>query len=336
MCATPSEPSVARMKTRDQPHHAPVIAAFSPQTAAREPVEFGLAASRIMGAPLVVVAVVDTGSLQVHFGAEEAQGHATPTGIALTLRNLEQELERHDVYAEVRTFEDSTAARGLARASDELEPELIVVGSTSRGAKGSMLLGTTAERVVHVSACPVAVVPNGYRRPEGGVARIGAAYTATPEGEEALKVAARLACLGDVALRAITILDPKYAQEEAHGLMAEQHHEVGAESGAGARTRVAMERRLRERVEALPGDVEAELDIMVDAAAAGLIGASSQVDLLVMGSRGLGPRRSVILGSVSRRVIDRSACPVLVIPRGATEASDTLLADAEAHAPRVA
>jgi nucleotide-binding universal stress UspA family protein len=329
-------PSVARMPRRDNTHHAPVIAAYSPQTDARGPVEFGLAASRITGAPLVVVAVVDTGSLNVHFGAEEAQSHETPSGIAQTLRHLEQELNKEGVFAEVRGIEDSTAARGLARTIDELEPELIVIGATTRGAKGSMLLGTTAERVIHVSACPVAVVPHSYQRPEGGVKRIGAAYMDTPEGEEALSAAARLARVGGVSLRAITILDPKYAQEDAHGLMAEQHREVGAESGSAARVRAETEAKLRERLAALAGGLDAELDVMTDEATAGLIAASGQVDLLVMGSRGLGPRRSVVLGSVSRRVIERSACPVLVIPRGAAEGSDTLLTDAEAHAPRPA
>src|SRR5262249_21642118 len=130
-------------------------------------------------------------------------------------------LEQHQVLAEVRTFEDSPPARGLARAIDELSPELIVIGSTSRGAHGSILLGTTAERVIHVSACPVAVVPNGYVRPADGVTRIGVAYADSPEGEEALRAGARLARVGGASLRALTVLDPKYAQEEALGPLAE-------------------------------------------------------------------------------------------------------------------
>ena len=52
-----------------------------------------------------------------------------------------------------------------------------------------------------------------------------------------------------------------------------------------------------------------------------------------MGSRGLGPRRAVVLGSVSRRVVDRAACPVVVIPRGSEAKAGELLADADAHAP---
>jgi nucleotide-binding universal stress UspA family protein len=326
--------SVARMETRDHNRHAPVIAAYSPQTGAREPLDFGLAASRVTGAPLVIVAVVDTGSLPVHFGADDAPH--SPGGIARTLRELEEQLAREGHAAEVRAFEDSTAARGLARASDELKPELIVIGSTGRGAKGSMLLGTTAERVLHVSACPVAVVPNGYVKPAAGMTRIGVAYHDTPEGMDALRAGVRLARTGGTSLRVLTVLDPKHAQEEAHGLMAEQHHEVGAESGSAATVRATTERHMREQVAGLASGIDAEVEVMIDEAAAGLVATTPHLDLLVMGSRGLGPHRAVILGSVSRRVIDRAACPVLVIPRGASEAGEALLGDVETHAPGAA
>jgi nucleotide-binding universal stress UspA family protein len=39
------------------------------------------------------------------------------------------------------------------------------------------------------------------------------------------------------------------------------------------------------------------------------------VDLLVTGSRGYGPMTRVLLGSVSRRLVDEAPCPVLVVPR---------------------
>jgi nucleotide-binding universal stress UspA family protein len=315
------------MERQDQTHRAPVIAAFSPDRDAREPVEFGVAASRVTGAPLIIVVVVDTGSMRGHFGADATS--ALPRGIADAVRHLELDLRARGVDVEVRTFEESTAARGLARAIDEFSPELVVIGSTSRGPKGSALLGTTAERIIHVSACPVAVVPNGYRRPEGGVALVGAAYSPTQEGEDALEFAAGLARAGGVGLRAITVLDPKHATEEAHGLLAEQRHELGPEVDAAARGRAAVEAHLRERLANMP---EVDIDILVGDPTEGLVAASAHVDLLVMGSRALGQRRAVVLGSVSRRVIDRAACPVVVIPRGASAKSAELLEDTASHA----
>jgi nucleotide-binding universal stress UspA family protein len=39
------------------------------------------------------------------------------------------------------------------------------------------------------------------------------------------------------------------------------------------------------------------------------------VDLLVVGSRGYGPLARVLLGSVSRKVVQDAPCPVLVVRR---------------------
>jgi nucleotide-binding universal stress UspA family protein len=55
---------------------------------------------------------------------------------------------------------------------------------------------------------------------------------------------------------------------------------------------------------------------VLDGPAAAAIGAAAQdIDLVVAGSRGYGPIRSVLLGGVSRQLVDEAPCPVLVVPR---------------------
>jgi nucleotide-binding universal stress UspA family protein len=83
------------------------------------------------------------------------------------------------------------------------------------------------------------------------------------------------------------------------------------------RHRTEVETVLELAVTALGEGVKVETELHVDDPADVLRAVSEHVDLLVCGSRGYGPLRSVLLGGVSRRVVDESHCPVLVLPRGA-------------------
>ena len=46
--------------------------------------------------------------------------------------------------------------------------------------------------------------------------------------------------------------------------------------------------------------------------------ADEGVDLMVMGSRGYGAVKGVLLGSVSMQLMRACPCPLYVVPRGAT------------------
>jgi hypothetical protein len=61
---------------------------------------------------------------------------------------------------------------------------------------------------------------------------------------------------------------------------------------------------------------------------------TDNLDLLVCGSRGYGPLRAVLLGSVSRVVTSAAACPVIVLPRGVRASLEALLAEAPGAAAR--
>ena len=60
--------------------------------------------------------------------------------------------------------------------------------------------------------------------------------------------------------------------------------------------------------------VVAKRDFLHGDPVAKLVEASAEVGLLVMGSRGRGRIRSVLLGSVSRSLVHSAACPVVVVP----------------------
>jgi nucleotide-binding universal stress UspA family protein len=68
------------------------------------------------------------------------------------------------------------------------------------------------------------------------------------------------------------------------------------------------------------GDPPATGEVLDGEPAAALASASTDLDLLVCGSRGLGPLRTLLLGGTSHALVRRAACPVLVVPPG-TEAT---------------
>ena len=161
----------------------------------------------------------------------------------------------------------------------------------------------------------VTVVPEDYEPPAAGFKTIGAAYAPTPEGREALRVAAELARTGGSRLRAITVLDPKRAGEQSRA-GAGLHGDIDPAEAPAARERLEEEAELRDAVDGLGDGIESELDILFNDPADGLLAAARHVDLLVMGSRGRGPVRAAILGSVSHSVSRQAPCPVVILPRG--------------------
>lgn len=74
--------------------------------------------------------------------------------------------------------------------------------------------------------------------------------------------------------------------------------------------------------DALAADLKAELTTITVGEGEGdpaevLVSRSTDLDLLVVGSRGYGPLRHALVGNVSWDVIRKAACPVLVVPRSA-------------------
>ncbi|HET8953465.1 MAG TPA: universal stress protein [Solirubrobacteraceae bacterium] len=205
------------------------------------------------------------------------------------------------------TIADRSPARALHTLAVRDHASLIVIGSSHRGTVGRVFIGTTAERVLHGAPCPVAVVPRGEIATALDTIAVG--WDARPESAAALNAAVAVALACGAQLRVVQALDAPWLSQPARatwpGLIADPH---------------THERSVRERLEllvaGLPDDVAAEPVILHDDPVDALAAQSEDADLLVLGSRGYGPHRAVLLGSVSGRALRASACPVIVVPRG--------------------
>ncbi len=127
----------------------------------------------------------------------------------------------------------------------------------------------------------------------------------------AVRWAAREASLRHAAVRIVTAWEvPDYALGGVAPDLLESL-EVGA---------VAAAATAREAVRASAPDVEVQTSIVEGQAARALVEAARGAELLVVGSRGLGGFRSLLLGSVGQQCAHHARCPVVIVraerPRG--------------------
>ena len=217
----------------------------------------------------------------------------------------------------------SSPARGLQGLAEELEPAILVLGSTHRGRVGRVLVGGTAEHLLHGAPCPVAVAPRGLGAGTVAVRRVGVGFLDTEDGHEALRGALALARRAGARLWLLAVDEqPPYTSSA-----------IAPGYGSPELERIVREERradLERAAAAVPHGAVAEARLLDGPAGRALAEASEDLDLLVCGSRGYGAVGSVLLGSVSHHLVRTAACPLLVVPRGGAAALERLAGSADA------
>ena len=219
-----------------------------------------------------------------------------------------ERLDGLDVQAKPM-INDSPAA-GIYELTDWLNPTAIVIGSTRNGTSRRVQVGTVGGSLLSGVHSSVAVAPRGYADADAGLGRIGVAIDGASESRRGLSAATLLADRLSVGLRIISVMgQPHYV---LGGLLSPLGPEEYREYKQKEWEQVYED--ARERV---PDGVPTEPVLLHGDPAEALVEASSDLDLLVLGSRGYGPVKGTLLGGVSARVMAAAACPVLVVPRGA-------------------
>jgi nucleotide-binding universal stress UspA family protein len=210
--------------------------------------------------------------------------------------------------------------RVLADAAERVDADLVVVGSTRRGALARTLLGTTAQRVLHGARRPVLVVHPPLRAP---VARV----LLTTDLSELSEV---------VHDAAVELVDGLFGGDTPalRSLLVSGHDHTlppGMPGGPGAAAEPSLQRFLRERrprvrpVEPRVRVGEPSREIAAEAR-------EWDADLLVLGTHGRTGAARVLLGSVAEGVLRAARCSVLVIPACAVADEAARLPSHEARA----
>jgi nucleotide-binding universal stress UspA family protein len=243
-----------------------------------------------------------------------------PVGLRGRVFDTEIQQDLHDKGREVidgldvegvarRVLLAGSPAQALHDLAEEEQATLIVVGATHYGHVGRITPGSVASNLLHGAPCPVLVAPSDHEpRP---IRRIAVAYNDGIQAKAALEHAVQLARTLDARLE----------------IIAGAEHELFA--GPAMIAAADLEELMRDDVgNRVKAEADAITDIPVDTRVvtgpipSALADAAEGADLLVTGSRGYGPQHSVLVGGVSRYLVDNAPCPVLVVPRVAEGAAD--------------
>ncbi|MCF7548626.1 universal stress protein [Pseudonocardia sp. WMMC193] len=179
---------------------------------------------------------------------------------------------------------------------------LVVVGSRGLGGFTGLLVGSVAIALVARGASPVVVVRGDAEEGADDTRPVVVGVDGSPVSEEALALAFEEAALHRAPLLALhtwqdvvelgiaALVDWNGVEAEEHALLAE---------------------RLAGWAEKYP-DVEVRRRVVRDRPAAELVDLSRSARLVVVGSRGRGGVRGLLLGSVSHALVHHAQCPVLV------------------------
>ena len=268
--------------SRTKESSGPVCVGVDASAGSRDALALGRLLAERMGAPLVAV----------HVETDEKRG----------------EFDASSVDADLRTVRGSSGAEGLQQLGAAEGASLLVVGSSSRTGLERVRPGETATRLLSGASISVAVAPLNYAKHDSDMSIVGCAYDGGEASASALRWAVDLCAeRPEMKLEVLSVV-PRLAFGGTT---------VGGLSSQTAQA--ALGKAIQESLDAAVEDA-ADPSAIRGVRLAGnpvtaLVTESQRLDLLVLGSRGRGPARSVLLGSVSTEVVREAACPVVVVAR---------------------
>jgi nucleotide-binding universal stress UspA family protein len=211
---------------------------------------------------------------------------------------LEQEREATGVDGELISIPAPSVGRGLHHLVESQGADLLVVGSCSRGLPGRVLLGDDTRAALSGARSAVAVAPVGYAQNSRAISIVGVGYDSSRDSEAALALAREIAARHGADIHLLQVVQIP----------------VSPYLGVAGEALDALVEGAEQQMAAIEG---VEGTAVLGLAGEELAAFGERIDLLVVGSRGHGPLRRMMLGSTSAHLAAGVRCPLLVLPRAA-------------------
>jgi nucleotide-binding universal stress UspA family protein len=285
----------------------PLVIGYDGAPGGADALALGLGWSRQLSVRAVIVTVypgpapIGPGRVDVEWVADRRREAERLLDEALTVSSPATSVE-------FKAVGSGSASHGLHDVAEELGASLIVLGSQT---ERRLLATSTGERVIAGAPCPVAMPPRGWRdRASHDLGRIVVAFVPTPDGREALRVAAMLALRVGARLHLVTVVaGPAEVMSYRIGEDVDRMYVSAAKE--------TFEQSIEQAISELASDITASGEVIVgdDPVETLAAMANSSFDALFMGSRGYGPVRRVLLGGVASRLLRRVDIPAVIVPR---------------------
>lgn len=294
--------------THDSPTPAgAVVAALDGSHRDTAVIDWAAAEARAVSVPLHLVHAVDLGTPLSAYGelltSPDIVDRVEREAMRVVTSAQERATTANPDLAVTTALPTGAPAGALLNASDDAQ--LLVVGSARKSRAERVVLGTTSLSVVAHAPCPVVLVPDDAKTSGDGRVVVGI------DGSEHSQLAFRHA-LAAAALRGKVVTTvTSWNVEVENGV-------VVTEPGSPEWETVDQRyRAMAERAIAVDRDAHPEIEVTVEVhhgrAADTLVDVAQGADLLVVGSRGRGGFRGMLLGSVSQRVLGRATGPVAIL-----------------------
>jgi nucleotide-binding universal stress UspA family protein len=275
-------------------------------------VAYGATLAKTFDAHVTVVTVSATADEYINDHLDPRMGTGRSDEQVRLVDSLADVLEsKYGIRAQTVVHHHRSLGTGLSEIAAELDADMVVVGSGPGGSIGRFSMGSTTNALLHRSAVPLVLVPNGYvRHPVPTVGRVLVAFAQGAEGEAALARGAALARAAGVPLRVLTIL----VRHRVYG------SDLGADAEGGVLT-ASLEMLRQHQAHALSltdtEGIDISNDVLVGDSPLSAMGREDwdTGDLLVVASGTGGLLKRVFLGDTNYKILRASTVPTLVLPR---------------------
>ncbi|HMH52096.1 MAG TPA: universal stress protein [Candidatus Acidoferrum sp.] len=249
---------------------------------------------------------LDWPGVQAYYDAVAADGH----------RILDEARASLSPVAAIETaLLEGTPGDEIVREAHDWDADLVVVGARGLGLVDTWLLGSVSLTVARRVDCAVLVVKGDRRR----LANVVVGLDGSGQSLDAGRFVAAWPLDARHSVRLIGVVEPVHFPSSTPSVIREQI--VSAVREVKEERRAELTKALDQLARLFEGHGVTVSRVTPDGHPAEVIGAVAaepDTDLVVVGARGLGGVKRLLLGSVSENVLRAARCPVLIVKKPLT------------------